>query len=170
MDFTGCFSPYSSGTSCSGNRCGGVSSDGLGASVFGIKIQVPADSKLFESSLFLARFFTAGLRLVLLEMRQCGRLWLLTDEGMVTAFQTVSNIFLHVFKNLKLIRKKKWKVWKRRRIVHFCIGESQGWLNEHLQNHTPLQKDGRVSCIGDPALVPLQQPPGRGCYKCQGAP
>jgi hypothetical protein len=43
---------------------------------------VPADSKLFESSLF-ARFFTAGSRLVLLEMRQFA-LWLLTDEGMVT--------------------------------------------------------------------------------------
>jgi len=38
---------------------------------FGIEsTRVPADSKLLENSLF-ARFFTAGSRLVLLEVRQC---------------------------------------------------------------------------------------------------
>ena len=51
---------------------------------FGIESTGPADSKLFEVLVF-SPIFTAGSRLVLLEVRQFA-LWLLTDEGMVTAF------------------------------------------------------------------------------------
>ena len=83
MDFTGCRLPYSSGSS--GSESGGVCELRMGwvRPLFRHrKYRVPADSKLFENSLF-ARFFTAGSRLVLLEMCQFA-LWLLTDEGMVT--------------------------------------------------------------------------------------
>ena len=82
---------------------------------------MPADSKLFGSSLF-ARFFTAGSRLVLLEMCQFA-LWLLTDEGMVTVLLRTSNIFLHVLKSRKLLVKalESGGNWV------FCRSESQGW-------------------------------------------
>jgi hypothetical protein len=49
---------------------------------FGIESTGASRQQAVESSVF-ARFFTAGSRLVLLEMRQFA-LWLLTDEGMVT--------------------------------------------------------------------------------------
>ena len=38
----------------------------------------------------------------------------------------------------------------------FVRGESQGWLNENLQN-TSLSKDGRVSCLSDTGFVSLPE-------------
>jgi hypothetical protein len=51
---------------------------------FGIKSTSASPQQAVENFSFLARFFTAGKRLMLLEMRQA-LLRLLTDEGMVTA-------------------------------------------------------------------------------------
>jgi hypothetical protein len=63
----------------------GVSAGWLVCPLFRHKNDIAAVSKLFENSLF-ARFFTAGLRLVLLEMRQWPASLAPADEGMVTAF------------------------------------------------------------------------------------
>src|SRR5215216_2803726 len=83
MDFTGCCLPTRLGVRVLGS--GGVCELRMGSvrPLFRHRSTVPADSKLFGSSL-CARFFTAGLRLVFPEMRQFA-FWLLTDEGMVTA-------------------------------------------------------------------------------------
>ena len=69
----------------SGNRWGCELRMGWVRPLFRHKVQVPADKQAVEILVF-SPVFSAGLRLVLLEMRQCDREGLLTTEGMVTAF------------------------------------------------------------------------------------
>ena len=83
MDFTGCRLPYSSGSSGSEIGWGCVSFGWVGCvRYFGIESTGCQPGISCLKIHFLARFFTAGSRLVLLEVRQFAS-WLLTDEGMV---------------------------------------------------------------------------------------
>lgn len=82
MDFTGCRLPYSSGSS--GSESGGVCELRMGwvRPLFRHrKYKVPADSKLFENSLFSPIFYRW------IAVGAPGRcVSALTDEGMVTVF------------------------------------------------------------------------------------
>jgi len=59
----------------------------------------------------------------------------------------------------KIAEKKDKKIWNEGGIVCFVTLKPRRW-DENLNENFPFQKDGRLSCLGNSALISREEPAG----------